>query len=232
MPGIRQELYLIADEMRGMASLSQRFAANVYERERAQRMMELATKIAVLADDGSPDDVRAIFDAEPWLRISPAIGVEAAVFDASGAILLVQRRDSELWVLPGGVAEIGETLAESALRELWEESGLEGSVARLLAVFDGRYWGTRGKVHLIHPVFFVECLDPDPVPGIEMLDARFFAPDQLPPLHTGHDLRVPKVIELARNGETFFDPATSADIELAVHQRPADEHDEEQGTES
>ncbi len=68
---IRQELYLIADEMRGMASLSRNFAENVYERERADRMMGLAVKLAAIADDGSLDDIRATFDAEPWMRLSP-----------------------------------------------------------------------------------------------------------------------------------------------------------------
>lgn len=221
MSDMRQELYLIADEMRGMASTSQRFAGNVYELERAHRIMGLAAKIVTLADDGSPDDVRAIFEAEPWLRFSPAIGVEAAVFDASGAILLVQRKDSELWVLPGGVAEIGETPAESALRELWEEAGLRGTVIQLLGVSDGRFWGTRAKVHLLLPVFLVECSDPQPIPGIEMLDTRFFVSGQLPLLHPGHDLRVPKVIELARGTTTFFDSASSNDIDLPMHQRPA-----------
>ena len=226
MSDVRQELYLIADEMRGMASLQCRFAANVYERERADRMMELATKIAALAETDPTVDVHTTFDAEPWQRFSPAVGVETAVFDTDGRILLVQRRDSDLWVLPGGIAEIGQTLAESALRELWEEAGLRGSVTRLLGVFDGRIWGTRGKVHLVHPVFLVECHDLHPIPGIEMLAAGFFSPDELPPLHPGHGRRVPMVIELARHGATFFDSATSDDISLSHHQRPTDEHDQ------
>jgi 8-oxo-dGTP pyrophosphatase MutT (NUDIX family) len=221
MAEIRQELYLIADEMRGMASLSRRFAESVYERERADRMMELAVKVAALADQGSQGDVRAIFDTESWLRFSPAIGVEAAVFDADGAILLAQRKDSGQWAMPGGIAEIGQTPAESALRELWEEAGLRGRVSRLLGIFDGRFWGTRGKVHLVHPVFLMECEDLQPVPGIEMLDARFFSPDRLPDLHPGHDLRVPKVVELAQGSETFYDFADSNALALGMHQRPS-----------
>lgn len=48
---LRQQLYLIADEMRGMATLSRTFAANVYETERAHRMMELAAEVAALAEE-------------------------------------------------------------------------------------------------------------------------------------------------------------------------------------
>ena len=50
MGEMRQELYLIADEMRGMATLGKEFAGNVYEVERAHRMAELAAKVAALAD--------------------------------------------------------------------------------------------------------------------------------------------------------------------------------------
>jgi 8-oxo-dGTP pyrophosphatase MutT (NUDIX family) len=223
MADIRQELYLIADEMRGMASLSRRFAESVYERERADRMMELAVNIAALADERPRDDIREMFDDESWQRFSPVIGVDAAVFDANGEMLLVQRKDSGLWAMPGGIAEIGQTPAEAVLRELWEEAGLRGRVIRLLGVFDGRLWSSRATVHLLHPVFLVECRDLAPIPGIEMLDARFFPPDRLPELHPGHDLRVPKVFELAQGSETFFDPADSYSSDLAMHQRPPPE---------
>ncbi len=73
MDDLKQALYLIADELRGMASLSNYFAANVYEVERAHRMMELAANVAALVDEETPEVVRTLFDAEPWLRFSPAL---------------------------------------------------------------------------------------------------------------------------------------------------------------
>lgn len=223
MDDLKQAVYLIADELRGMATIGKYFAGNVYEAERAERMMELAAKVAALVDDGAPEDVGAIFDAEPWLRASPAIGVDAAVFNAGGEILLVQRQDNARWAMPGGLAEIGQTPAEAVLRELWEEAGLRGRVTRLLGVFDGRRWASRSKVHLVHFVFVVECSAPSPVHGIETVDARFFGPDALPQaMHPGHDLRVPKAIQLLHSGETYFDPASSFHAALPMHQRPAD----------
>ena len=221
MSDARQELYLIADEMRGMATLGREFASNVYEVERAHRMMALAAKVAALADEGTPADGRATFDAEPWQRISPAIGVEAAVFDGRGDLLLVQRKDNAHWAIPGGIAEIGQTLAEATLRELWEEAGLRGAVRRLLGVFDGRLWGSRSKVHIVHFVFLVECAEPAPVPGIEMLDARFFPQAAMPAaMHRGHGERIPKCCAMARTGETYFDPASSDERAMPMHPRP------------
>lgn len=216
----KQELYLIADEMRGMATIGKHFANNVYEVERAHRIMELAAKVAALADEGTAADIRTLFEAEPWHRASPAIGVDAAVFNARDEIFLVQRKDNARWAMPGGIAEIGQTPAEAGVRELWEEAGLRGEVRRLLGVFDGRIWGSRAKVHVVHFVFLITCAELSPVPGMEMLDARFFSPNALPAaLHWGHETRVPACCQLMHSGGTFFDPATSYDTAMPMHQR-------------
>ncbi len=223
MSDTRQALYLIADELRGMATIGKHFAGNVYEVERAHRIMALAARVAALADDTSPAAARDTFFAEPWFRATPALGVEAAVFDPDGAILLVRRRDNGRWTMPGGIAEIGQTPAEGVLRELWEEAGLRGQVARLLGLFDARHSGGRSKVHLVRLVFLVDCADRSPTPGSETLDARFFPPDRLPPdLHYGQETVVPRVFHLRQSGQTFFDPAASYDADLPPHQRPAE----------
>ena len=218
MPDLQQTLYLIADEMRGMATIGNHFANNIYEVERAHRIMELASKIAALADEQPPEMVKQIFEAEPWLRISPAVGVEAAVFNSQREILLIQRRDNGKWCLPGGVAEIGQTFAEAALRELWEEAGMRGAVKRLLGVFDGRLWDSRSKGHLVHLIFHVECPNMTPKPGVEALDARFFDKAALPPLFQGHTVRVPKCFDLLES-ETYFDPAESLNAVMPTHQQ-------------
>lgn len=225
---LRQTLYLLADEMRGMANIGTQFAGNVYELERAQRIMEMAIEIAALADGGDTDghisddgreEIRAIFEHEPLQRMSPIVGVDAAVFNPQGEILLIQRRDNAHWAMPGGLAEIGMSFAETAVKELWEEAGMRGQVVRLLGMFDARYWGSRVKAHLINMVFRVACDDLTPSPGIEALDAGYFARDALPlPLHPGHDTRIPMVFErLAR--DAYFDPADSRNGELSMVQR-------------
>jgi ADP-ribose pyrophosphatase YjhB (NUDIX family) len=215
-------LFLLADELRGMATIGRHFADNPYEVERAHRINQMAAEVAALADmDHTPDDVRAIFSREPWHRVSPAIGCDAVVFNPQGEILLIQRVQDGTWATPGGLAEIGHSPAETALRELWEEAGLRGRVIRLLAVFDGRYWGSNAVIHSVSMPFHIECDDLTPKLGIETTAWGFFAEDALPePMHPPHVKRVPKIFELMRTGETFLDPACSDDMNLPMQQRP------------
>ena len=52
-------------------------------------------------------------------------------------VLLQLRQDNGCWGLAGGALEIGETLAETAKRELKEETGLEAEHLELLNVYSG-----------------------------------------------------------------------------------------------
>jgi ADP-ribose pyrophosphatase YjhB (NUDIX family) len=223
MNDLRQQLYLIADKMRGMASLSDTFAGNVYEAERAQHLMALAAEVAALASDGeeSLEDIQAIFETRPWLRVSPAVGVDAVVINPAGELLLLRRKDNGRWGLPGGILEAGEAPAQGVLRELWEEAGMRGEVRALLGVFDALAWGSRAKAHYIALTFHVICQEYTPAPGVEMLEAAYFPTDRLPnPLHFGYERRLPKCLEMLTQGEVYFDPAASYQLDMPMHQRP------------
>jgi ADP-ribose pyrophosphatase YjhB (NUDIX family) len=214
-------LYLIADEIRGLATIEDYFADNPYVLERSENMMKIAARIAALAEDEySEEAIIALFDKRPWHRISPAIGVDAAVFNESHEILLIRRKDNDTWAMPGGIAEIGYTLPETALKELWEEAGLRGRVTRQLGTFDGPLWGSRSPVHLINMVFQVECDELKPSAGLETTDTQFFARENLPfdNMHFNHIGRIPKVFEALEN-DCFFDPIDSYAMDFSELQR-------------
>jgi len=64
------------------------------------------------------------------------IGAAAAVFDEADQVLLVRHTYGRFnWELPGGASEPGETLAETAVRELEEETGLVGQARSLVGVY-------------------------------------------------------------------------------------------------
>ena len=63
----------------------------------------------------------------------PAASV--VVVDAEGRILLQRRRDNEMWALPGGVMELGESIADCARREVEEESGLVVDLTSIVGIY-------------------------------------------------------------------------------------------------
>lgn len=59
----------------------------------------------------------------------------AVVVDKSGRIVLQRRRDNEMWALPGGAMELGESVAECAIRETREETGLDVEVTGVVGIY-------------------------------------------------------------------------------------------------
>ena len=104
-------------------------------------------------------------------------GVNVAIV-AGDTVLLTLREDFEVWCLPGGHVEDGESLAAAAVREVREETGLEVELDRLVGLYSRPHWHG-GPTHVA--TFAGEqrggslVLPPD-----EVLDAAWFVADELP----------------------------------------------------
>jgi len=59
----------------------------------------------------------------------------AVVIDEHDRIVLIRRRDNDLWALPGGGMELGESIVDTAVREVKEETGLDVEVTGLIGVY-------------------------------------------------------------------------------------------------
>lgn len=66
-------------------------------------------------------------------RIVPA--ASAVVVNDEGKILLQQRRDNNLWALPGGTMEIGESIEETVIREVKEETGFDVQPEYIVGIY-------------------------------------------------------------------------------------------------
>jgi ADP-ribose pyrophosphatase YjhB (NUDIX family) len=66
---------------------------------------------------------------------SLVVAASAIVTDEAGRILLHRRADNDLWALPGGATEFGESVANTVVREVREETGLEVEPQYVVAVY-------------------------------------------------------------------------------------------------
>jgi ADP-ribose pyrophosphatase YjhB (NUDIX family) len=124
-------------------------------------------------------------------------GVSAAVFDEHGRLLLMHRSDNNFWGLPGGKVEIGESVAQATAREVFEETGLDARVERLIGVYSdpanhmiASYPGG-DLVHYVNLCFLCTRMGGELRGSDEGMELGFFAPDALPaPVLLSHTLRI------------------------------------------
>jgi ADP-ribose pyrophosphatase YjhB (NUDIX family) len=72
-------------------------------------------------------------NAPPANSIVPS--VTAIVTDDDGRLLLVHRTDNDLWSIPGGAMDIGESIADAVVRETQEETGLDVEVTGVVGIY-------------------------------------------------------------------------------------------------
>jgi ADP-ribose pyrophosphatase YjhB (NUDIX family) len=123
--------------------------------------------------------------AKTGAALIPLVYGSAIVTDEAGRILFQHRQDFDVWGLPGGILEIGESPAECARREAREETGLQVDPLRVAAVLSGP------RHEILYPngdrvqqtTFFFECqiTGGSLQAGRESSALHFFPADDLPP---------------------------------------------------
>jgi ADP-ribose pyrophosphatase YjhB (NUDIX family) len=63
------------------------------------------------------------------------VAVTAFVRNDAGMLLMIRRTDSDLYAIPGGAQEIGETISQTVVREVREETGITVEVAGLIGIY-------------------------------------------------------------------------------------------------
>lgn len=122
-------------------------------------------------------------------------GCTAAIFDAQGQKILLQRRsDNGRWGLPGGGMDPGESAAEACVRELLEETGLQTRVRKLVGIYtdphmimeypDGNRW------HIVAFHFEVGVTGGDITLDEETLEFAYFSREELQALDVMEHHRV------------------------------------------
>ena len=119
-------------------------------------------------------------------------GVSAILLTPDG-LLLQRRSDNNLWGLPGGSVEPGESVTEALIREVREETGLEVEPGRLVGVYSSPALGQvvtypdGNVIHYVSSSFECRIVGGTLTCGDESLELRWYDPRRLPveivPMH-------------------------------------------------
>ena len=103
--------------------------------------------------------------------------VTGCIIECEGKILLCRRAIEPrygLWTIPAGFMELNETTHAAAKRETYEEATAVVEIDELFAVYNIPH------VSQVYMIYRAHLESPEFAPGVESLDVRLFAEDEIP----------------------------------------------------
>ncbi len=122
-----------AIELQSLAQAGLAYCKDPFDRERYERIREITAEMLSDKTDVSVEKVKDLFCDETGYQ-TPKIDTRAAIF-RDGKILLVRENNGK-WSLPGGWCDVNVSVGENAVKEVSEESGLDVTADRIIAVLD------------------------------------------------------------------------------------------------
>ena len=170
--------------MRTIARAGLAYSKDHFDLDRFRQLDALALEVFARHTDLAETGAMEVLRCEKGY-VTPKVDVRACVFDDAGRILLVREVSDGRWALPGGWADVGESPAEVAVREVREETGLEVRATRLLALLDKAKHDHPVEPWYIYKAFFAcertggRLTASHETPGVD-----WFERSALPPLST------------------------------------------------
>ena len=197
-----------AREMQAIAQTSLHYVENDYQRQRFQRILELAAQITEAYTRLPVAEWVDTFNTQKGYA-TPKVDVRGAVF-RDGKLLMVRERADGDWTLPGGWADVGDVPSQAAEREVWEEAGFRVQARRVIGVYDANRSGPLEFFHAFKLIFLCDLIDGVPTPSDETSEVAFFGRDELPAVLSGERTRPRHLLHafaMADNPDlpTFFD---------------------------
>jgi ADP-ribose pyrophosphatase YjhB (NUDIX family) len=182
-----------AREIQALAQTGLHYARNDFERERAQRLLEIAANIIDEHSSLPATELMLAFTAQPGY-VTPKIDVRGAVIEAD-QLLLVREAIDGGWTLPGGWADVGESPRIAVEREVLEETGITVEARLLVGVYDAnRVEDALSIFHAYKLVFLCRFISGEIRTSAETTEVGMFGLGSLPQPYSKYRT-TPRVIE-------------------------------------
>jgi ADP-ribose pyrophosphatase YjhB (NUDIX family) len=203
------DIAVIAEEVAAIAGVGLTFAESAYDRQRYERLRELAAGLLASGGSASTSAIKSWIDLDTGY-VTPKLDVRAIVL-RENTILLARERADGFWALPGGFCDVGLSPARNVEKETEEESGITVAAIRLLALYDKRLSNPGALVPHIYKAFYL-CQETGGqllAETAETTGADFFPLSALPPLSEPRNTQaqIQACVRIAR------DPGASAAFE-------------------
>lgn len=198
-----------AQELQFLSQCSLAYSKDKFDRERSERIREIACEILSYKYDIPLEKVKLDFAGELGYQ-TPKVETRAAVIK-DNKILLVKEQFDGKWALPGGYQDVNMSIKENAIKEASEEAGAVVNPVKIIAVLDyNRHHHVNFPFGMVKVFVLCEYVSHSFVENTETLGAEFYSLDELPELSTTRTTK--KQLEMCfdcynniENWETIFD---------------------------
>lgn len=169
-----------AQELQFLAQAGLTYSKDPFDIERFQRIREISAEIMREGTGMEIEKLTDLFCNETGFQ-TPKLDSRSAIFD-DDRILLVQERNG-LWSLPGGWVDVNQSVGDNAIKEVFEEAGLNCEIVKLIAVQNRNRHNRPVYAYGICKVFVLcRSLGGTFQENIETSRREYFSIDNLPPL--------------------------------------------------
>jgi 8-oxo-dGTP diphosphatase len=119
-----------------------------------------------------------------WFKQKYVIAGVPVIIQNSKKEILLGKRSKQIfyphtWGLPGGMAEIGEPLRETAKREVKEEMGIDIKITKRSTKICEDFPNKECNLHLINIPFYAKIIKGTPKPKDETKEVKWFKPSEI-----------------------------------------------------
>lgn len=121
--------------------------------------------------------------------------VNVIVVNDDSEILLIRRTDNDNWAVPGGAIDLGESVAQAAIRETKEETGIDCQLTGIVGIYSDPkhviHYTSNDEVRQEFSILLMgRPVEGEPTPSDESREVHWIAPNDIESLRMDRSMRL------------------------------------------